>query len=102
MGLVFPRNGMFFLLSFFIETKKEMQMIIARLVLKRMKSHLDPLVTHWAFESFITTCIIINTILLAAEHHEQPDWLTKTITIGSHVSNLQTLNYSLEVDSSLI
>lgn len=69
----------------YIETRDYRHISETKQVMNRMKLRLDPIVNHWAFESFITTCIVINTILLASEHHEQPTWLTDTISTGSHV-----------------
>lgn len=37
--------------------------------LKRTGKCLERIVEHKAFERFITGCIILNTILMAAEHH---------------------------------
>lgn len=34
-----------------------------------LKKHLRPVVTHKHFETTITICIILNTLVLALEHH---------------------------------
>ncbi|CAG7829681.1 unnamed protein product [Allacma fusca] len=49
-----------------------------------LKSKLTPVVTHWAFEIIITSIIIFNTILLASEHHDQPQWLDNVLFVGNH------------------
>ena len=35
------------------------------------------LVEHDIFNTFITACILINTGMMAIEHHNQPEWLTE-------------------------
>ncbi|CAG7833557.1 unnamed protein product [Allacma fusca] len=49
-----------------------------------IRNKLTPVVNHWAFEILITTIIIFNTILLASEHHDQPQWLEPILIVGNH------------------
>ena len=51
-----------------------------------VKKGLSPVVNHWAFEFFITVMIIINTMMLASEHHKQPDWLTRLLDYANPVT----------------
>ncbi|CAG7722563.1 unnamed protein product [Allacma fusca] len=52
--------------------------------LSTVRHLLRPVVDHSGFEILITTFIIINTVLLASEHHHQPDWLSKVLEFGNH------------------
>ena len=57
----------------------------AAIFLRRVKHALSPVVNHWTFEIAITAIIIVNTVLLASEHHNQPQWLDEVLKIGNHV-----------------
>lgn len=61
-------------------------------VLTKVQLKLVMIVNHHAVEWFITACIVLNTILLASEHHMQPDWLGRLISFGSHVSTYAMTN----------
>ena len=40
------------------------------------------------FVKFIVCCILLNTLLLASYHYEQPDWLTQVQNIGNIVLSI--------------
>ena len=48
-----------------------------------MQSFLQIIVHAKAFEIFIVLCIIINTIFLAADHHDADDNLKNALSIGN-------------------
>ena len=50
---------------------------------KNMQSFLQIIVHAKAFEIFIVLCIIINTIFLAADHHDADDNLKNALSIGN-------------------
>ncbi|CAG7831981.1 unnamed protein product, partial [Allacma fusca] len=50
-----------------------------------MKDKLKPIVISRAFEIAITSVIIVNTALLASEHHGQPDWLKDLLAKSNHI-----------------
>ena len=59
---------------------------------KNMQSFLQIIVHAKAFEIFIVLCIIINTIFLAADHHDADDNLKNALSIGN--SGVWLLNQS--------
>ena len=50
---------------------------------KNMQSFLQIIVHAKAFEIFIVLCIIINTVFLAADHHDADDNLKNALSIGN-------------------
>lgn len=38
------------------------------------------------FDLFIILCIILNTAFMAAEHHNQPEFLTQLLDVSNYVS----------------
>ena len=50
---------------------------------KNMQSFLQIIVNAKVFEIFIVMCIIVNTIFLAADHHDADDNLKNALSIGN-------------------
>ena len=48
-----------------------------------MQSFLQIIVNAKVFEIFIVMCIIVNTIFLAADHHDADDNLKNALSIGN-------------------
>ena len=48
-----------------------------------MQSFLQIIVNAKVFEVFIVMCIIVNTIFLAADHHDADDNLKNALSIGN-------------------
>ena len=57
---------------------------------KNMQSFLQIIVNAKVFEIFIVMCIIVNTIFLAADHHDADDNLKNALSIGN--SGLSSLS----------
>lgn len=55
-----------------------------------MQSFLQIIVNAKVFEIFIVMCIIVNTIFLAADHHDADDNLKNALSIGN--SGLSSLS----------
>ncbi|XP_049817444.1 voltage-dependent T-type calcium channel subunit alpha-1H-like isoform X2 [Aethina tumida] len=50
-------------------------------VIKFVRRHVKHLVDHKYFQQGILLAILINTMSMGIEHHQQPDWLTQSVEI---------------------
>ena len=64
-----------------------------------MAAKLKTVVTSTKFTLLIVSLILLNSLTLATEHYEQPDWLTQTQEVANIVF---TLLFFLEMALSMI